>query len=263
PERGRRAHHMKYLARLALDHSRPVIALFAIVTVALALSASRIATDNDTGSLYPDESRVEAVAEELRATVAHHDRLLLVVEGDIYTPGGLEDVRRLTAALRQLPGVADVTSVATAKRMEDDDGLLVVDELVPVGELAPEEVAGVRRYLETSPMYENVTLVSRDGRYASVIIEVDEGLDANEFARSVVKAVEAGWPGPHYLAGQAFTSMELQSTIGRDLPVLGGLALLAILIMLFLNFRTVQGTLLPLALILLGVIWGMGLFQLL
>lgn len=254
---------MKHLARLALDRSRLVIALFAIVTVALALSASQIATDNATESLYPDESRIEAVAEELRATFAHHDRLLLVVEGDIYTGGGLEGVRRLTAALRRLPGVADVTSVATAKRMEDDDGFLVVDDLVPSSQLGPAEVAGVRHYLETSPMYENVTLVSEGGRHASLIIELDEGLDANEFARSVVKTVAAEWPGPHYLAGQAFTSMELQSIIGRDLPVLGGLALLAILLMLFLNFRTVQGTLLPVALILLGVIWGMGLFQLL
>lgn len=254
---------MTRLARLALNHARVVIALFAVVTVALAISASRIETDNATESLYPDDSQVEAVAEELRATFAHHDRLLLVVEGDIYTPRGLEDVRRLTAALKRLPGVADVTSVATAKRMEDDDGFLVVDDLVSATGLDADEVATVRDYLETSPMYENVTLVSDDGRYASVVIEANEGLDASEFARSVVTTVSAEWPGDYHLAGQAFTSMELQSIIGRDLPVLGAIALLAILVMLYLNFRTVQGTLLPLALIMLGVVWGMGLFNLL
>ncbi len=252
---------MRHIARLSLDHSRIVIAAFALLTLLLALSASRIETDNATESLYPDDSRIEAVADDLRTTFAHHDRLLLVVEGDIYTARALADIGRLTATLNRLPGVADVTSVTTAKRMEDDDGFLIVEDLVPTTELGEAEIGEVRRYLETSPMYENMTLVSEDGRHASLIIELHEGLDANELARSVVTTVSAEWPGPHYLAGQAFTSMELQSIIGRDLPVLGAISLLAILLMLYLNFRTVQGVLVPMTLILLGVIWGMGLFH--
>ena len=153
--------------------------------------------------------------------------------------------------------------MATAKRLEDDDGFLLVEDLVPAGSLAGDQAAAVREYLASSPMYENVTLVSQDGRYASVIIERQDDLDAAELARAVATTVDDNWDGDYSLAGQAFTSMELQSIIGRDLPLLGGLALVAIVLMLLLNFRTVQGTLLPLAQILVGVIWGMGIFQLL
>lgn len=258
---------MSRIARFALEHSRAVIAIFLAITVALAISATRIETDNATQSLYPDDSKVDALAQELQATFQHHDRLLLVASGDIYTGPTMTRVAALTAALKRLPGVENVTSVATAKRMVDDDGFLIVDDLLPSRapgtDPSPEELAAVRDYLATSPMYRHVTLVSADGKHASFIIEMAEGLDANAFAKSVVKTVKAEWNGEFSLAGQAFTSMELQSIIGRDLPVLGGLALAAILLMLFLNFRTVQGTLLPLAQILLGVVWGMGLFQLL
>lgn len=254
---------MKHLAHLALDHSRVVIGIFLVLTALFAFNATRIQTDNDTQSLYPDDSSIDALAKELERTFAQHDRLLLVVEGDIYSAKALNGVRTLTAALKRLPGVADVTSVATAKRMEDDDGFLLVDNLLPGNDPDADTVVAIRHYLETSPMYENVTLVSRDGRHASLIIEMNEGLDANAFARSVVTTVDDNWVGAYSLAGRAFTSMELQSIIGRDLPVLGAIALTAILVMLFLNFHTLQGTLLPLAQILLGVVWGMGIFHLL
>ncbi len=250
-----------------MDHSWVVVAVFLLITVALAISASRVQTDNATQSLYPDDSKIEALADELRATFQHSDRLLLVASGDIYEGSTMARVADLTAALKRLPGVENVTSVATAKRMVDDDGFLIVDDLLPSRapgtQPSEAELAAIRDYLATSPMYRNVTLVSSDGQHASFIIEMLPGLDANAFARSVVETVEAHWRGDYALAGQAFTSMELQSIIGRDLPVLGGLALAAILFMLFLNFRTLQGTLLPLTQILLGVVWGMGIFQLL
>src|SRR5690606_41642044 len=121
---------MRRLAWLALDHSRLVIIGFVVITVLLGLSARQIQADNATESLYPDDSRVDAITDELRSTFQQHDRLLLVVEGDIYMPEGLAAVRALNAALQAVDGVVEVTSVATAKRLEDDDGFLLVEDLV-------------------------------------------------------------------------------------------------------------------------------------
>src|SRR5699024_3486369 len=117
---------------------------------------------------------------------------------------------------------------------EDDDGFLVVGDLVPQTELSDEELASIRNYLETSPMYENATLITRDGRYASLIVELEDNIDAAAYAGEVEEIVSAGWSGPHALAGQAYTSHELQGIIGRDLPVLGAIAMVVILLLLFL-----------------------------
>ncbi len=243
-----------------------MICIFALATTLLGLSASKMETDNRTEALYPDHSRVDALTKELESTFNQHQRLLVVVQGGpdgIYTPSTLEEVRHLHTSLGRLPGVANVTSVANASRMEDDDGFLVVEDLMPTSTLTDEDASGIRAYLTTSPMYENVTLVSDDGRYASLIVEMREGLDAAAFADSVDQLLETSWPGDYSLAGQAFTSMELQNIIGRDLPILGGIAIALILLMLFINFRTLHGALLPFVQILVGVFWGMGLFQLL
>ncbi len=254
---------MKRLAALVLNHSRPVIVVYLLLTVALLFAARQIQTDNTTSALYPDHSVIAELDDQIQATFGQHDRLLVVVEGDIYTPASFQALSELTRELRGVPGTADVSSVITAKRMEDDDGFLVVGDLVPQATLTTDELAEIRSYLETSPMYENATLVTRDGRYASLIVELEDDIDAAAFAGNVEDVVAAGWNGPHALAGQAYTSHELQGIIGRDLPVLGATAMVIILILLFVNFRTMHGTVLPFVQIFLGVIWGMGIFVLL
>lgn len=254
---------MNRLATFVLNHSRLVIALFAVATVGFLLSARQVTTNNATDALYPDHSVVADLDDQIQRTFGQHDRLLVVVEGNIYTPEAFERIRGLTRDLATVDGAVDVTSIATAKRLEDDDGFLIVDDLVPAGTPDEAAVATARAYLETSPMYQNATLVTRDGRYASLVVELEDGIDAAAFAADVDRVVNDGWEGPYALAGQAFTSKELQAIIGRDLPVLGATALAIILLLLFLNFRTWHGTLLPFVQIFLGVIWGMGSFHLL
>ena len=254
---------MRRLADLAASHARLVIVLFALVTIALAVSASRTQTDNATDALYPDHSPVADLTRRIGETFDQHERLLVVLDGDIYTAGALDAIRKLTDELERIPGTTRVTSVATAKRLADDGGFLSVGDLVRPSSLGPADLQAVRDYLQTSPMYRNVALVSKDGRKASIVVEYRDGIDAAAFAKAVDRAVGGAWPGSYALAGQAYTSMELQAIIRRDLPVLAGIALALIVLMLFLNFRTVHGTLLPFVQIVVGVLWGMGLYHLL
>ncbi len=254
---------MSRLAGFATKHARLVITAFALATILLAASARLTQTNNATDALYPDHSPVAALTRTIGDSFDQHERLLVVLNGDIYTPAALDAVRTLTSDLERIPGATRVTSVATAKRLADDGGFLSVGNLLPSSSPSPSEVASIRIYLQTSPMYRNVNLVSRDGRTASVIVEYQSGIDAAAFARTVDVTVTRDWPGSHALAGQAYTSMELQAIIRRDLPVLASIAIGLILLMLFLNFRTFHGTILPLVQILVGVVWGMGLYHIL
>src|SRR5690625_1523448 len=109
---------MKQLAHLVLNRSWAVIILFALITVLLGFSASRTGTDNTTHALYPDHSVVAALQDEIAATFGQRDMLLVVTEGEIFTHAGLSALHDLTLALSRLEGATNVTSVATARRME-------------------------------------------------------------------------------------------------------------------------------------------------
>lgn len=239
-----------------------IIAAFAALTIFFALHARNLVPDNDVRSLYPDASSVNEIALEVQETFGHHDRLLLVLAGDMTQGSTLETLRDLAAELETLPDAHGVTSLASARSITRGALLPRVEPLLPDGTITDEDAAAALEVLDTSPLYEGMALVATGHDYATVVIEMEPGSDSVAFAQHVRDIVIDAWPGEYAFAGQAFTGMELQNIIGRDLPVLGSLALLAIIIMLFLNFRTLHGALLPLTQIIVGVVWGMGLFEL-
>ncbi|MDZ7706647.1 MAG: MMPL family transporter [Trueperaceae bacterium] len=253
---------MRLLTALALRYSVVVVIVFAVLTAFFGYRATQVTTDGRTDALYPPQSDAALLDDELAIDFSQGERLLMVVEGDIWTPDSLEALKELTREIGRLDGTRDVTSLATAQKLEDDDGYLIVGDLIPedTSDLAAIDEAAA--YLAQSDMYRDVTFVSDDGRRASLIIEYASDIDAATYARTVAAVADTSWPNDHSLAGAAFTTMELQDIIARDLPVLGAISLALIVAMLWLNFRTARRTALSLIQILIGVIWGMGAFQL-
>jgi len=251
------------LTNLALRYSIVVVIAFALLTVFFGYRATQITTDGRTDAMYPPQSEAALLDDEVATDFSQGERLLMVAEGDIWTPDSLEALKELTREIGRLEGTLDVTSLATAQKLEDDDGYLVVGDLIPEDTGDPAAVDDAATYLAESDMYSDVTFVTDDGRTASLIIEYAADIDAASYVRTVADVADASWPGGHSLAGAAFTTMELQDIIARDLPVLGAISLALIVAMLWLNFRTARRTALSLIQILIGVIWGMGIFQLL
>jgi len=254
---------VRLLISLALRRSALVVAVFALLTGFLAYRASNTRSDGRTDALYPPEAEAALLDDQLATEFGQGERLLLVVEGDIWTADALSALQGLTGAIARLDGSQDVSSLASAKRLDDDDGFLVVGDLIPADPTDAAAVADARAYLAQAGMYQDVSFVTANGFKASLIVEYQSEIDAADFARRVSETTERLWPGEHALAGAAFTTMELRNIIARDLPVLGAIALALIVTMLWLNFRSARRTVLALVQILIGVIWGMGLFELL
>ena len=254
---------MRRLNDLALRHSLVVVIAFATLTAFFGYRASMITSDGRTDAMYPAESEAALLDDSLAADFGQGERLLLVVEGNIWTQRSLDALTMLTRDLGRLEGTLGVTSLATAKRIADDDGFLLVSDLVPADTGDVQALEDAAAYLREATMYRDVTFVSDDGRRASLILEYRPEIDAADYARRAADTVATLWTGEYALAGAAFTTMELRTIIARDMPVLGAIALGLIVAMLWLNFRTARRTALALVQIIMGVVWGMGIFQLL
>ncbi len=246
------------LAEFILRRPRWILIAFALISLALGVGLTRLRVDNSLDPMYPDGSPVTALRGEVARTFGAGKLLVAVVEGDIYTAQGLTDLGRLTDAVHEVPGIGRVTSAANAQLMQDDDGLLRIEDLVNPDRLAPQDIAAIREELRTSELYGNGLLVNDDGTAATVVIEVDENADTAAAVDGVQQALAANWPGHASLAGGPLVEVEMGKTVRRDLPLLAGLAAAMIVVMLFLNFRTAQGALLPLLTIAVGLEWSMG-----
>jgi len=249
---------MKRVARLALDRSWLIIAAFAVVTLALGLGLTRVGLDDSIAALYPDSSPVTALHHQVERTFGTGKLMVAVLEGDIYTPEALADLERVTTALQRVPGVQRVTSAANATRMTDDGGLLRIENVIDPRHLDPQDIAGLRSFLQTSELYGHGRLVNAAGTAASVILQVSDQASSRAVVPEIDRVLASDWPGPAHLAGAPLFEVAMHDIASRDLPLLCGLAGLLILALLYLNFRSMRGALLPMLTVLTGLVWSMG-----
>lgn len=251
---------MKRLADFVLSQSWLVVVLFLALTVVMLVGASQVRNSDKLDENFPDNSPTIKFNDELAATFGIKDMVVVVLEGDIYTPEALTQLKQLTEGLEAIDGIASVTSVTNSPRLESVDGELLTDDLVPADSPSAREITSLRTYLESNALYSDGLLVGKDGKNASLLVEIENDVNLTPVGTAVQEAVASGWAGESWLAGMPITGLAQQESIGRDLPILGGLTLALILFFLFLNFRTLHGVLLPLIQVVVGVLWGMGIF---
>ncbi len=249
---------MRWVADVVLARSRLVIAIFAIVTLVLAVGLLRLRLDSSIEAMYPDGSQVTRLRSEVDATFGAGDLLVAVLQGDIFERDTLLALRRTTDDLGRLGVVRRATSAANAKRMQDDDGFLLIRDLVDPARLGQEDIASLRSFLATSELYGGNLLVNAAGSAATIALEVDPDADAQAVLGAVQDVLARDWPGPAHVAGGPQFEAAMHDIARRDLPLLCGLAALMILAMLALNFRSAIGTALPMLTVLVGLAWSMG-----
>ena len=250
---------MRGIANLVVNRSRSVILAFVVLTGIFGYGLTRLEMDDSLDVLQPDDSPAAELNAEIEETFgARPLNSIAMVEGEIYTPQSLEALQHLTSELEVIDGVVDVLSVANSTRMIDDDGLLLIEDLLPEGALTDDDVTALKSYLQSSYTYRDGLLISNDGRYATFIIEVDEDADIIAVTAAIKEAFAKSWSGNIFFAGEAAIQTDMQLSIQRDLPLLTLLAAGLILIFLFLNFRTARGVVLPLLTVLFGAVSAMG-----
>jgi len=249
---------MKFVANLVTKRSRLVLIAFVLITFGFMLGLPRLRMDPTMNKFVPDDSPIEKVSDEVEELFGLDSVTIAILEGDIYTEKALKDIKNLSKEIGKIEGVDRVNSLANAKRMEDDDGFLIVEDLLPK-RLSEEKIAAIKNYLNTAYIYKDALLVSDDGRRATLIIESDPlNIDSLAVISELREKLDKGWDGKYWLAGSNLITSEMRKTMQSDLIYLNLAAAFMILLALFLNFKTLRGIVLPLLTVITGIIWSMG-----
>ena len=259
-------------AQRVVRHRAWVLLAGLLVTGLLGSRIGVLALNNDPDIWAPQNHEFTRTTRELEKVFGGRNFTIVGVfpkQGDVYQPHVLEKIRALQAGIEQMPQAVRHNVVSLGARRVKDiagdaDGLRARELLSPMPE-TPEALAELRRAIARNPAYVG-SLVSSDGRAAAVIADFEVSGRNAAYAPLYAKIEALVAPQRDatvdiVLGGQPVNAAHLEMAM-QKMPVYFGIALLIILAVQYVAFRSVQGMLLPLATGLLAVIWGLGIMAL-
>ncbi|MEA3238724.1 MAG: MMPL family transporter [Candidatus Bipolaricaulota bacterium] len=251
---------MDKLAKWIIRRPWITLGVLLLVTGFFLAGIPRLQVDNSVGSMLPAEHPARLLYDEVDDTFGGTDVMVVVVRsGDVFSTTTLEQVIDLTEAFQGLPGVDEVISLSTAKRMQGEEGTLIVRDLMPTVPVDAEGRDDLRAYVLSNELYIN-NVISSDGLYAGIVVELLPDTDDSVVYTSLRQIIgEQENTSDIYVAGGPAIKAEMSSSMKSDLMRLIPFVILVLAMVLYLSLRTVSGVLLPLAVVFLTVIWTVGL----
>ncbi|MEM9293942.1 MAG: MMPL family transporter [Acidobacteriota bacterium] len=264
---------LDWLLRTSVAHSRLVLALCAVITVAAMVFIPSIQLRLDGRSLIPEAHEAMASSDAATKLFEARDVVVLAVEDrqrGIYHPQALEALRKLSSDLGAVGGIdaESVVSLATVPRLTISDGILDLTPLLQAvdrrtGEALPitEETVEALRSEAVALGQDDGILVSADGRAAAVYAEVEAEADRYRLRQDIeALAGAAAMDGLDVrYSGTALAQAVLGEAAGLDLARLVPLVLLVVALLLIFFYRQPAPAVVTLAEVGTSLVWTIGL----
>lgn len=251
---------MDKLAKWIIRRPWITLGILLLITGFFLAGIPQLQIDNSVDSMLPADHPARLLYDDVNDTFGGTDVMVIAVHSDdIFSEAALRQVLELTEVFERLPGVDEVVSLSTAKRMDGEDGTLVVRDLMPTVPRSDVARKDLRSYALAQEMYVN-NIISSDGFYAGIVVELLPDVDDSAVYASLRQVIDEQENADDiYVAGGPAVNAEMTTSMKGDLVQLIPFVLLVLAIVLYLSLRTVAGVILPLAVVLLTVIWTAGL----
>ncbi|MEW6272854.1 MAG: MMPL family transporter [Thermodesulfobacteriota bacterium] len=245
---------------------RLTLVAIALVTLALGAAGRGIQVDSAIENLLPVDDPEHDFYDEARHAFGSEEAVVVgLFADDVFSPGALADIDRLSTDLARLDGVREVLSLTTVKGVESQDGSVSVGRMMRALPATEDEARAFKKKILDAPLYTG-SLVAPDAR-ATVVAVLFEPLADEEFlARGLEPRIRAR---VEQLAqyDPAITGIPTLKVRGArlmedDLRRFVPLSVLLVVLVLAWEFRTLRGVLLPLVAVVIGVVWTVGLMTL-
>lgn len=244
---------------------RAVLLIVALVSVLAAWSASRVRFDSDLEIWFlDDDPAIETYHRFLEAFRADELVVVGVFADDVFTPEVLDGVDALAQAFAEVERVQRVRALTNAHRFAVRGDVL---EVVPVVRALP-VTASVAEAARAAALEDDLivdVLVAPDAKATAILVELSPEADSFERKVALVQALHARItqlriPGASVrVAGTPAINEAVFRYSQRDLGLLGSVAVVLMLLITFAMFRQAWAAGLPLAVVLLSVLWTFGL----
>jgi len=234
---------------------------FAIV---MALISLRISVNNDYETWLPKGNPATELFKEVNKDFSATGVVAVVLDlGEVFSEEGLTKIRRTTELLESIPGVFSATSLTNVVDFREAEGTVEVARLGDRIDLSPEGIREFRDYVLSRELYTG-TFVSKDRRFANIIVNIQGDVDEIQVAGTIIDTIEKELGrGNVYLGGDPTYKVSIDQYMKKDLQLAVSVALVLMFLILFVSFRNIWATILPFATAGIAILWVMGIKALL
>ncbi len=250
---------VRSLSRFVQKHPVAVIIATVLITAFAALGATKITMSTAVRDFFPSTDPEIVALDHIDEIFGGSDYVLIAAKADeVFTPQGLQVLEDITRGIEDVDGVHSVRSVTNMVEVQGTPwGLEVVDLLAEMP-THQSEADAVRRQMEENPQIAGI-LVSENGQYVLALAQLEQGVDAGAVSGEVRSVIDQHRGGiVFHLSGSPLLSKAAEEYLLADLLNLFPFAVVVIVIVLALSFRTISGVLLPLVTVLLSIVWTLG-----
>lgn len=252
-------------ARFVVRFRVPIIAVVIVLTLALAFFATQVRMSSNLIDLAPEDNPELITLQETLGRFGSTTFVMVSVKSDnAYSFSTLTKIKNISDEIRTLHEVEDIIDPLSAKVFKYLFGMVVVKTSFPGGEIpeSREKIAKIKEEMLAEPILKNV-VVSENGESLAIYIKIKNGVDTQHLRDKLTHIIEP-YQGPEvfYLAGRPIIESWVKEYIRRDLVRLAIPIILLVIVVLFINFRSGRGVILPLSIMIGSMLWTLGLMGL-
>jgi hypothetical protein len=235
-------------------------------TLLLGALAARVRMDASIEAMFPLWDPVRRAYDHYKDRFPYDDARALVIaeRPDLFTPAGLAGVQALEDELRAVTHVADVEGPLSMSDVGGDEDTIRLEKIFPAPDLAADDIARRAAKARSDPLFA-WTLFHPSRDVATIQVVVDwraarspEGRAAfNAGASEVVRRHEKEWTRLVLTGIPAIRARYIES-VAKDTNRLLPVAVLVILVILAITYRSPRVLVAALVTIAASVVWTLG-----
>jgi predicted RND superfamily exporter protein len=254
--------------RRIIRHRRIVLLAGVALSALAGVGARHLGLSTDYRTFFSEDNPDLVAYQELEDIYSRNDNVLFVVRpksGDVFTARTLEALRNLTEDAWQIPHSTRVDALSNFQHTWADGDEMIVEDLVPTGDLTPELAERVRAVAMNEPLLLG-RLVAEDGLSAGVNVRISLPGESTEELPATVEAVRElerdyreRYPALEIQStGVALLNMAFADAPTKDMPLVMPAMFVALLLAVVAVLRTPGGTVGTFVVILLSTVTAVG-----
>ncbi len=261
------------LSRFILRNRTLLLSLIAIITAFMLFQTRNVEMSYEYASLIPKKDSAYIDYQEFRKTFGEEGNVIVVgiQDEDFFKLEHFQAWEQLCSRLSEIEGVENLLSVSNSYQLDKDttERKFVIREIFPKQIDSQQQLDSLKNVFLSLPFYKNLLYNPETSTYL-LGITVNKDKMRSKTREKMVIAIKDECDqfaakeqvGLHY-SGLPYIRVITSIRIKNEIYMFSLLALGLCIVILYLFFRSFKAVLFPVAIVLIGVIWSLGLMGLL